>query len=279
MKVGWFLLFAATLLLFVPPEPAPAQDAEDPPDADAGMTPEELKAHKLEVRKIVGKLKNERNKVLVKGHIERLGADQGAAGRDALIAFVIGNKNQEYIDAAFRALATIGDKVSVEFLCGKHALRSRNFLVQHSAAGALATVGDPLAVKPLLEVMTARTTKIKVVGACAMALAQSYPDNEEAVAALFKLTHERKDTIRSYALTAIGYLGTDEAVERLTEAIRKDGNTRARGAAASGLGKTGRRDVIPILEDVMEKDNAMTVKDCCSQAIKEILNPGSGGGY
>ncbi len=260
------LIFLLTVLFLLPTVVCLGDDAEE-------MTPEEKKEHQKAVKLVLHKLKTERNKVVVLAHIERLGSEGEKVGRDALIAFVKGNKNQQQLDGAFRALAKIGGKVSVEFLCGKLALNSRNFLVQHSAAVALGSAGDPRAVGPLLAVMTKKTTKIFVIGACAGALAQSYPDDEGAVKALFKLTHHRKDMIRSYALSAIGHLGTDEAVERLKEALFKDSNSGAKTYAATGLGNTGRRDVIPILKEAMAKSNSLQVKTACSAAINIILNP------
>ena len=236
------------------------------------MTPVEKKEHQKAVKKVLRELKTEKNKVVVKGHIKRLGLEGGKVGRDALIGFVKGNKNQEYLEATFKALAKIGGKVSVEFLCGKLALNSRNFLVQHSAAVALGIAGDPRSVAPLMAVMK-KSNKSFVVGACANALAKSYPEDEKVVKALFKLTYHKKDMIRSEAYSAIGYLGTDEAVKRLEEGLFKDSNSGAKSFAARGLGNTGRRDVIPILKKALANSNSLQVKDACSKAINWILNP------
>ena len=97
-------------------------------------------------------------------------------------------------------------------------------------------------------------------------------EHQKAVKALFKLAHHRKDMIRSYALAAIGQLGTDEAVERLEEALFKDSNSGAKTYVATGLGNTGRPDVIPILKKAMAKSNSLQVKTACSAAINSILN-------
>jgi hypothetical protein len=261
-----FLLAVAPFLLV---SPGLAQEEVDEVEQ---MTREEKKEHQKAVKKLLNELKREKNKVVVLSKIERFASEGGIANRDALIAYAKGNKNQQHLDGIFKGLARIGGKVSIEFLCGKGALNSKNFLVQHSAATALGSAGDPRSIEPLMKVM-AKSNKSFVVGACANALAKSFPEDEKAVAALFKLSRHKKDMIRSEAYSAIGHLGTDEAVERLKEGLEKDSNSGAKTFAAKGLGNTGRHDVIPILKKVMAESNSLQVKDACHQAIQQILNP------
>lgn len=261
------------VLILVVLAPALLAQEDGGTDAESGMTKEERKAHDKDVKRRLHELLAEKNKVLVIAKMERFGKDGAPAKRDALILYVRRTKNQEHKNTALLALAEIGGKKVCDFLCGKDALKSRDFMVQRSAATALGILKDPRAIDPLLEVMTSKYTKIQVVGGCAKALAQSYPNDEKVVKTLFDYTHHKKDTIRSMSLEALGYLASDAAVERLTEALLKERNTRARGAAATGLGHTLRRDVIPLLEERIGKDNSLTVKDCCSRAIKYILDP------
>ena len=87
---------------------------------------------------------------------------------------------------------------------------------------------------------------------------------------MFKQSHHRKDTIRSYTLEALGYLRSDEAIARLEDALFNDKNTRARGAAATGMGNSNRSDTIPILRRALAADNAMTVKDACMTSITRL---------
>lgn len=270
--VGW-----AFLLLFLFAARPVHLRAEDEDETTAPVEEEEpelegeaKKAHDEAVKKLVKELKGEKNREFVSQRISALGTEGSRVSRDALMIFATGNKNQEYVDHAFRALATIGGKKAIEFLCGKEALRSKDFLVQHSAAEALASAKDQRAVGPLLDVMTSKRTKIKVVGACALALGQVAGKDERAVEVLLKYSHDKKDTIRAYVIEAIGYLGTDEAVQRITDAIENDKNTRVREYAARGLGHTKRDDVLPLLKKVAGETDAHTVRDACMWAIQEI---------
>jgi HEAT repeat protein len=272
--VTWWSVVLLGLVLVVLAVPAPAEEevAQPPPpvEEEPELTGEELKAHRKAVRDIVKALDSEKNRVLVAGEIERLGAEGSRVSRDALIEFTDGNKNQEYIDKAFQALAKIGGTVALEFLCGTSALRSRDFLVQQSAAQALAKVKDERATAALLDVLTGKRTKIEIIGACALAVAQSAPEDPRVRDVLFEYASHRKDTIRSNCLEALGYLATDEVIERLRDALMNDGNTRARGAAAKGMEHTKRRECIPYLQEALAADKSMTVKNACMNALQAL---------
>lgn len=244
--------------------PTPVEEEEPVLEGEA------KKAHLKEVKRLVKQLKDGKNREFVARRIELMGTEGTRASRDALMQFATRNKNQQYVDHSLRALAGIGGKKSIEFLCGKNALRSKHFLVQHSAAEALASARDERAVGPLLDVMTSKRTKIKVVGACALALGQSAGTDERVVDVLFKYSRHRKDTIRSYAVEALGYLATDEAVARLTEVLEGDKNTRVREYAAMGFGHTRRSDVIPLLKKALSEETAFTVRDACMRAIRML---------
>jgi len=62
-------------------------------------------------------------------------------------------------------------------------------------------------------------------------------------------------------------------VARLEEGLFKDSNSGAKTFAATGLGNTGRHDVIPILKKAMANSNSLQVKEACSTSINRILNP------
>jgi HEAT repeat protein len=249
-----------------PAEAPVATPLEDEPELEG----EEKRRHEREVKALVKELQDEPNGSLVLSRIERLAAEPTRVVRDALIAFARGNKNQEQISKSFLSLAKVGGKVAIEFLCGNDALRARDFLVAQSAANALAEAKDDRATGPLLDVMTDRRTKIEVVGACAIALGKSAPADERVVEALFEYASHRKDTIRSYALEALGFLATDEALARLVEALATDANTRARASAATGMKNSGRAECIPHLERALAEDKALTVKDACSEALRVL---------
>ena len=246
--------------------------AQPPPpvEEEPELTGDALKEHRKAVRAIVKALDDEKNRVMVAAEIERLGAEGTRVNRDALIEFTDGNKNQEYLDKAFQALARIGGRVALEFLCGKTALRSRDFLVQQTAAQALAKVKDERATAALLDVLTGRRTKIEVIGACALAVAQSAPEDPRVRDVLFEYAGHRKDTIRANCVEALGYLATDEVLERLHEVLLQDSNARVRGAAATGMQHSRRAECIPFLREALAAENSLQVKTACMTALQEL---------
>lgn len=257
-----------------PPAPAPAAPATLPaatlPDDEPELTGEAKEKHQKEVKAILESLRAEKNLEIVRGAIGRLGAGPTRAGRDALMAYATGNKNHEFVTEAFKALAKIGGRKSIEFLCGKNALRSDNFLIQQSAADALGEARSPLAVGPLLDVLTNPSTKIEVTGSVSRAVARTAPKDERVQETLFKLCDAVKDTIRANALEALGYLATDRAMARLTDALQHDKNTRCRGAAAIGMKNSKRKDMIPVLDAQMPGEKSLTVKSEIQTAIAEL---------
>lgn len=254
----------------VDPAAPPAVDPAGDPASEVVLEGDALKAYEREKKEHLQILRKEKNRELVVNHISVLGTRGGRAVRDALITFAGEIKNQEYLNHTFLALAKIGGPIVVDFLTGKLALRADDFMVQQSAATSLETVKHPRATAALLDVMTDKRTKIEVVGACAKALARSAPTDERVVETIFEYAKHRKDTIRSYSLEALGWLATDAAVERLKDALKNDKNTRARGAAATGMGHTKRAELVPLLQETIRTETALPVKECASKAIQEI---------
>ena len=228
------------------------------------------KRHAKEVKAIYDYLEGKKSPGLLVDRIRDVGSRGTRGARDALIRFAIKRKSKEYVAAAFHGLAKIGGTVAIEFLCGKHALGSGDFLVAESAANALAEAKDPEATTPILAVMTNKRTKIEIVHACALALAQSDPQDSRVIDVIFEYTGHKKDTIRAGAVEALGYLASDEAVAKLTEVLRHDKNGRVRGAAATGMGHTGRTELIPVLREAMESENAHQVKTAGLAAIQKL---------
>jgi HEAT repeat protein len=255
----------AILLLLLPISPAIAEDPDEPE-----FTPEEKKAHDREVKQIYSELKREKNQNVVRARISRLGTEGTRANRDALMKFATGNKNHAMVKATFLALATIKDKKSIEFLCGKHALKSRNFLVQESAIGALGETRDGRAVEPLIEVMSNRRSKEAIIEACGYALTRCGPKEKNAELALLKGSTHSKSSIRIACLKGLGQTGTDRAYYRLTKALKKDTNTGARGAAATGLGELGNDAAIPLLRESLQKEGSEPVKSAIRTAIASL---------
>lgn len=247
------------------PDAAPPLEEEEPE-----LTGDEKREHDAKVKEILRRIAREKNQQIVAGIIGGLGAEGTRAARDALIAYVDGNKNQEFVRLAFEALAKIGGRRTIEFLCGKQALRSSDFFVAQSAAKALAEAKDDRATGPLLDVMTDRRTKIEVVGACANALGKSAASDERVADVLLQFSEHKKDTIRAQVLEAVGYLASDAAVARLGDALQNDKNTRVRASAATGLKNTGRADTIPLLRQALDADAAFTVRNACLEAIKKL---------
>src|SRR5262245_14736452 len=105
-----------------PPAPPPVAPKPAPPADEPELTGAAKEAHEKKVKALVDAMRAENNLEALRGTIDRLAAERKREGRDALMQFTIGNKNQERITYAFEALGKIADKKSVEFLCGKTAL-------------------------------------------------------------------------------------------------------------------------------------------------------------
>ena len=257
------------LLLLLPalasPPPALAEDPDEPK-----LEGEAKKAHDRAVKALVKKLRKYKSNELLHAHIARLGRDASRASRDALIKFVIGNKNQATANEVFRALAKVGDRTSLAFLSGKHALRSRSFLIQETAVNALGETEDPRAAAALVEVMRGRRTKEAVIEACGYALGRCGPRQENATKALLDFSKHTKSSIRIACLGSLGKTGCDAAYERLVQALEKDTNTGARGAAAYGLGLLGRAAALPHLKAALKREGATTVRDRIIAAIAAV---------
>jgi HEAT repeat protein len=277
---GWILAVGACALVGASGASARAEGAPPAPAAPVAtpsaagdepeLTGEAKEKHAKEVKAHLAALRGEKNLEIVRGTIQRIGSSGTRSGRDALMVFATGNKNQEFVSESFKALAKIGDKKAIEFLCGKNALRSGDFLVQQAAADALGEARSPLAVGPLLDVLTSPFTKIEVTGSVSRAVARSAPKDERVVETLFKLADGVKDTIRANAIEALGYLGSDRAMKRLQDALVNDKNTRVRGAAATGMKNSKRKDMIPSLEIALKIDKSMTVRDAIQTALTEL---------
>lgn len=267
------LRHARTMVLFALAAclPCGVIHAEDAPvEEEPRLEGEALKRHEQEKRSFLETLEREKNREVVAARIKEYGTRGSRAARDALIEFCTGNKNQEFVKHGFDALAKIGGKVAIEFLCGPHALRSKDFLVQHSACEALGSAKDPRAAGPLLDVMTHKSTKMEVMGAAACAVAQAAPQDARVVETLFALSRDRRDTIRANAVEALGYLATDEAMARLVEILTTEKNGRVRQSAARAMGHSKRPDAIPHLEKAIAEDKAFQVRDAALTALNDI---------
>jgi HEAT repeat protein len=252
------------------PPPAPAVKAPPLSDDEPDLEGEEKAKHEKAVKAILDSLTKEKNQQVVRETMKRLGAAPTRPGRDALMLYATGNKNQEWVSAAFTELGNIGGKKSIEFLCGKSALRSSDFLVQQSAAEVLAKGKHPLSVAPMLDVLTAPGTKIELVSSLCRAVAQTAPKDDRVIETIFKLADAVKDTIRANALEALGYLKSDRAVEKLKDALAKEKNGRCRGAVARGMKNTGRKELIPVLEAAIARENALQVIEELNAAVREL---------
>jgi hypothetical protein len=245
-----------------------------PSDDEPLLKGKARKRHAKEVKAIYDYLEGKKQPGLLVDRIRDVGSRGTRGARDALIRFAIKRKSKEYVAAAFSALADIGGLIAIEFVCGKDALGSGDFLVAESAANALAEAKDPQATTPILGVMLNKRTKVEIIFACALALAQSDPKDPRVIDTLFEFSEHKKDTARAGAVEALGYIATDEAVARLKEVLLHEKNTRVRAAAATGFGHTKRPEFIPFLRSAIENDNAHTVKTEGLAAIQKLQGGG-----
>jgi HEAT repeat protein len=246
------------------PSPAATEAAEPPLEGDAKKKhAEDLVRH----RKL---LRSAKDQLTMEQAIRELGALGTRAARDALIEYATTVKSQQYVEKSFDAIATIGDRVSIAFLCGKAAIRSPDFLRQTFAAEALGRAKNRRAVPALLDVMDDVSVKIEVQGAICLALAKTAPDDKDVQARLFKAADDKRDTIRANAVEALGYVNTEEAWRHLLSTLAGEKNTRVRAAAATGLGWTKRSEAERALRKAVDEDKSLTVRDAAVRALQEI---------
>ncbi|MCE9637664.1 MAG: HEAT repeat domain-containing protein [Planctomycetes bacterium] len=258
--------------------PAPAAPPRTPPKItdpkllpDPVLSAEAQKKHDEEVKALVKQLRSEKNKEMVELQIGNLGKQGTRATRDALIEYCQGNKNQEYLDHAFKALAVIGGTTVLEYLTGKEALRCDDFMTNVSAATALGESKDARAIPHLIEILDGKSPKIEVQGACLIALGKcGGTKSKEAADAILARCTAKQDTVRANALEAYGYTGAKDAVPFLAEHLATEKNTRCRGAAATGLGWTKSKDAIPFLQTAANGDDSQTVRECAMNALKAL---------
>ena len=129
---------------------------------------------------------------------------------------------------------------------------------------------DKRAVSALLDVMKGKRTKIKVVCACAMALAQIAPEDEMVIETLLEYSDHRKDTICAYVISALGYIKTDAAIERIVDALHNDSNTRVREYAATALQTAGRADTLDELRKAYVTEKTAIVRQAIQSAIATL---------
>lgn len=247
-------------------EEAPAEAEEEEPV----LKGEAKRKHQAEVKRHLAYILERKTQDLLERKIEEVGAEGTRAARDALIKFSIGRKSKRYVKAAFLALGGIGGKTTRDFLCGKHALLSKDVLVAQFAADALGTMGDPRATGPLLDVLTNRRTKTLVIGACAQALAKCAARDEKATEVVFEFSRHKKSSIRGPVVEGLGYFGTDEATARLEEVLTGDANAEVRAAAARGFGHANRSEAVPLLRKAAGEDRSASVRKACLAAIVTI---------
>ena len=247
--------------------------AADEQEADQGepkLKGEAKKKHDAEVKKHLAHLLDRKSQALVVEKIESVGARGTRAARDALIKFTIGRKSKRYVRAAFLEIGKIGGKGGVEFLCGKHALKSKDVLIAEGAADGLAKGADPRAVQPLLAVITKRGTKILVLGACAKALGKCAGADPKALEVVLEQSRHKKSSIRQPIAEALGFFGTDAAMDRMKEMLRTDSNAEVRAAAARGLGHSGDTSAIETLQEALKDERSMSVKSAAMSAITKL---------
>jgi len=273
------LLLLLTLTLMTPAlmfinagfdAPALADETVEENQEEPKLEGKAKKKHDAEVKKHLAHLLDRTSQALVVRKIEILGAIGTRSARDALIKFTIGRKSKRYVRAAFLEIGRIGGKGGVEFLCGKHALKSKDVLVAEGAANGLAKGADPRAVGPLLDVITKRGTKIVVLGACATALGKCATADPRALEVVLEQSHSKKSSIRRPIAEALGFFGTEAALDRVKEMLRTDSNAEVRAAAARGLGHSGDVGAVEILQEALKDERSMSVKTAALWAITKL---------
>jgi hypothetical protein len=102
-------------------------------------------------------------------------------------------------------------------------------------------------------------------------------EDEDVMRVLLAASHERHDGadraaydgLRSSAAYALGMVGGDEALERLSQML-DDGNANTRYNAATGLARHGDARALPVIGEMLDPDNEQGLEDPEARDSKDL---------
>lgn len=162
---------------------------------------------------------------------------------------------------AAKALGNIGANNAVEPLLQR--LHDDDYSVQCAVAEALGKIGNARAVKPLIKLLEAnsKTNFYSVPRAAAFALAEI--GDAQAIEPLLTALRNQEDTVRHFAVTALGTMCVALAVDPLIKALH-DTDPSVRCSAAHALAKIGdQKAVLPLTK---------ALKDPKSEVCQEVAD-------
>jgi vesicle coat complex subunit len=132
--------------------------------------------------------------------------------------------------------------------------REQDPAVLDSIIHGLAHLDNAMAIPPILRYLDHPDRMIRFAVACALG---SFPNDARSIEGLLKLTSDRDDEIRDWAVFGLGVLGDVDSPEIREALLRclKDANEDVREEAAVGLGKRRDQRLIPILLMMLEDPN------------------------
>jgi HEAT repeat protein len=188
--------------------------------------------------------------------------------------------------SAITALGNLASKNAVPTLIEILQNRKADPTSRINAATALGNIEDSRAAKPLEERLLDETeyniTMVVAVKhntfwqAVANAITKSFKISENADEKLIARVYDlwEHDPVRIAATKALGRTGSSEAIDKLKDTLANDTVEGVRLAAGLGLGKTKRKELVPLLLEVM-KDTAKAAGDRrgATQGLGEIADP------
>ncbi|MCK4352391.1 HEAT repeat domain-containing protein [candidate division WOR-3 bacterium] len=197
---------------------------------------------------------------------------------------------------AIKALGVIKEESSIPLL--REALKEKEWSIKREAAGALAELGDTIGLSFLRTALEEKETakKLEIIStlgrigdiASVPFLRKLLDHKEWAVRreAAFALSKIGDKTGLSFLQRAVGSEDSNKKIEAamalaeigddtglpelICQLTDKDSHTSVRIAALKSIGKVGKKNIIPVLNEIMKKDPELIVRIIASESILKI---------
>ena len=248
-------------------EPAtPAAPAEEEPALEG----EAKKKHAEELTRYEKRYKTLKNRDELLQFLNEVEASGTRAARDWLMDYAKVVKSAEYRVVAFDALVKIGTAKGLAFVCGRHGVRSSEFIVQTQAVEALGRAPDRRAVAALLDAISDSAVKMETRGAICITLGKTAPDDLKVQEVLYQQLEDRRDTVRAKAMEALGYVKDERSFALLLDKLQNEKNANVREGAAKGLKHAGRQEAIPALKAAVANEKSQPVRAAAIETLKAL---------
>jgi|GEM_PF-4346858 len=251
-------------------EPATPAVPAAPAEEEPALEGEAKKKHSEELSRYEKRYKSLKNRDELLQFLNEVEASGTRAARDWFMDYARVVKSAEYRVVAFDALVKIGTAKGLAFVCGRHGVRSSEFIVQTQAVEALGRAPDRRAVAALLDAIADSAVKMETRGAICITLGKTAPDDAKVQEVLYQQLEDRRDTVRAKAIEALGYIKDERSFALLLDKLQNEKNANVREGAAKGLKHAGRQEAIPALKAAVANEKAQPVRAAAIATLKAL---------